>query len=103
MTFMDDMHGHHLTLLNALDGREVTYTPDGGTPRVLSGMLQAFSELVGGESVDVVVNNPVLSVRTQDIPEIQTGDQFTVDGKDYEVAVIRPDSEGITELILEAL
>jgi hypothetical protein len=103
MTFMDDMRGHHLTLLNALDGREVTYTPDGGAPRVLSAMLQAFSELVGGESVDVVVNNPVLSVRTQDIPEIRTGDQFTVDGKDYEVAVIRPDSEGITELILEAL
>lgn len=100
---MDDMHGHHLTILNALDGREVTYTPDGGTPRVLSAMLQAFSELVNGDSVDVVVANPVLSVRTQDIPEIQTGDQFTVDGADYEVAVIRPDSEGITELILEKL
>ena len=100
---MEDMHAHHLTIMNALDGREVTYTPTGGTPRVLSGMLQAYSELVGGESVDVVVNDPVLSVRTQDIPEIQTGDRFTVGGKEYEVAVIRPDSEGITELTLEAV
>jgi hypothetical protein len=103
MPFIDDMHGHHLTLLNALDGREVTYTPTGGAPRVLSGMLQAYSELASGESVDVVVAQPVLSVRTADVAELQTGDQFTVDGKDYEVAVIRPDSEGITEIMLEKL
>jgi hypothetical protein len=103
MPFIDDMHSHHLTLLNALDGREVTYTPTGGTPRVLSGMLQAFSELSSGESVDVVVAQPVLSVRTADVPELQTGDQFSVDGQDYEVAVIRPDSEGITEIMLEKL
>lgn len=103
MTFMDDMHGHHLNLLEKLDGREVIYTPDGGSPRPVTGMFQAYSELVGGESVDVVVNNPVLSVRTADVPEIATGDAFTVDGTEYEVAVIRPDSEGITELIMEKL
>lgn len=101
MPFLDDMHGHHLSILEALDGREVTYTPDGGSPRIISGMLQEFSELTGGETVDVVVTTPILSVRSADIPEIQTGDQFTVDGQDYEVAVIRPDNEGITELMLE--
>lgn len=103
MPFLDDMHGHHLSIFEALDGREVTYTPDGGSPRIVSGMMQAFSELTGGETVDVVVTSPILSVRTLDIPEIAAGDIFTVDGQDYEVAVIRPDNEGITELMMEKL
>ncbi|MDB2414191.1 head-tail joining protein [Rickettsiales bacterium] len=103
MSFLDDMRLHDLSLLQTLDGRVVTYTQGGGSPRVLSGMLQEFTEIVGGESVDVVASRPVLSVRTADILEIQTADQFQIDGQDYEVAVIRPDSEGITELILEKL
>lgn len=53
--------------------------------------------------MDVVISSPVLSVRTQDIPEIAVGDQFTIEAVDYEVAVIRPDEEGITELTLEKL
>ena len=103
MTFMQDMHRHHLTLLESLDGREIFYTPAGGESRPISGMFQAYSELVGAETVDVLVNHPVLSVRTTDVPEIATGERITIAGKDYEVAVIRPDSEGITELILEAI
>lgn len=103
MSFLDDMHGHHLSILESLDGREVTYTPDGGSPRIIVGMLQEFSELVDGESVDLVSSRPVLSVRTTDIPEIQTGDQFQIDGQDYAVQIIRPDNEGITEIIMERL
>ena len=103
MSFLDDMRLHDLALLETLDGRVVTYTPDGGSPRVLSGMLQAFSELVGGETIDLVVNQPVLSLRTMDIPEIAVGDQFSIDSQDYEVVVIKPDSESITELLLEKL
>jgi len=103
MAFIEDMQERDLALLQTLDGREITYTPDGGSPRVISGMLQEFSELTGGETVDVVVAKPVLSVRTIDIPEIQAGDSFTVGGNDYEVAVVSPDNEGITELILEKL
>ena len=103
MSFIDDMRLHDLALLQTLDGRLVTYTPDGGSPRSLFGMLQEFSELTSGETVDVVVSKPVLSIRTLDILEIKTGDLFTVEGRNYEVAVIRPDNEGITELILEKL
>ncbi len=103
MPFIEDMQERDLALLQVLDGREVVYTPLVGAPRLLFGMLQAYSELVGGESVDVVVNQPILSVRTSDIPEIQVGDNFNIDNQDYEVAVIRPDSEGITELMLEKL
>lgn len=103
MGFIDDMADHHLSILDRLDGREITYTPNGGASRVLSGLFQAYSELTGGESVDVVISSPVLSVRTQDIPEIAVGDQFSIEAVDYEVAIIRPDEEGITELTLEKL
>lgn len=103
MAFIDDMRLHDLALLERLDGRVVIYTPDGGSPRTLSGMLQEFTEMVGGESVDVTSSRPVLSVRTVDIPEIQTGDLFQIDAQDYAVQVIRPDNEGITELFLEKL
>ncbi len=103
MGFIDDMADHHLSILDRLDGREITYIPNGGASRVLSGLFQAFSELTGGESVDIVISSPVLSVRTQDIPEIAVGDQFIIEMVDYEVAVIRPDEEGITELMLEKL
>lgn len=103
MAFIDDMQGRDLALLQTLDGRIITYTPDGGTPRVIAGMFQAFSELTGGESVDVLVNNPILSVRTMDVPELAVGDEFSIDGQDYEAAVIRPDSEGITEIMMEKL
>lgn len=103
MPFIDDMHDHHLSLLQTLDGREVIYTPQAGSPRTIAGMLQEYTELTGGETVDVVVSNPVLSVRTTDIAEIAVGDQFTVDAQDYEVTVISPDHEGITELTLEKL
>lgn len=103
MAFIEDMQERDLALLQTLDGREVTYTPDGGSPRVISGMLQEFSELTGGETVNVVVTSPVLSARTIDIPEIAVGDLFSIDGQDYEVAVIRPDNEGITEIMMEKL
>lgn len=103
MTFIEDMQERDLSLLQTLDGREVTYKPLVGVPRVISGMLQAFSELTGGETIDVVVAKPVLSVRTIDIAEIQTGDTFCIDSQEYEVAVISPDNEGITELMMEKL
>lgn len=103
MAFIEDMQGRDLALLQTLDGRIITYTPDGGTPRVIAGMFQAFSEAVGGETVDVLVNNPILSVRTMDVPELAVGDVFAIDGQDYEAAVIRPDSEGITEIMMEKL
>ena len=101
MGFIDDMADHHLSLFETLDGRKIIYTPYGGASRDVAGLFQSYSELASGESVDVVVSNPILSVRTQDIPEITVGDQFLIEGKDYEVVVIRPDEEGISELTLE--
>lgn len=101
MAFIEDMQGRDLTLLQTLDGREVAYTPQVGIPRLISGMLQSYSEITGGESVDVIINSPILSVRGIDVPEIAEGDQFNIDGKDYTAAAVRSDNEGITEIMLE--
>nr|BDD46844.1 hypothetical protein 10 [bacterium] len=103
MTFLDDMAGRDLAILETLDGREITYTPQGGEPRIISGMLQEFTEMVQGESVEVIGSSPVLSVRSCDVPEIQAGDGFTVSGVNYEVVAVQPDNENMTELKLEKL
>lgn len=92
-----------MAILQALDGREVTFIPDGGASRIISGMLQALSELVPGDSVEVVASAPILSVRAIDVPELDVGDRFQIDGKDYEAVVIRPDNEGMIEIRLEAV
>lgn len=103
MPFIEDMHLHNLSIFETLDGRSIIYNPTQGTSRILKGMLQEYSEIINGENIDLVSSKPVVSVRTNDIPEIQVGDLFQVDSQDYEVQVIRPDNEGITELILEKL
>ena len=97
------MQERDLALLQRLDGRLIIYTPDGGTPRNIIGMLQEYTEIVNQGSVDVMATHPVLSVRVVDIPEIATGDAISVGGVNYKVASIRPDNEGIIELILEKL
>ena len=80
MPFIDDMAERDLAILQALDGREVTFIPDGGASRIISGMLQALSELVPGDSVEVVASAPILSVRTIDLPELDVGDRFQANG-----------------------
>jgi len=112
MSFISDMENRDLAILQALDGREVIYTPSNLSPtsgahtsvsRTISGLFQQFSETNQGESVGIVGAQPILSVRTIDIPEIATGDQFTIDNLNYKATVILPDSEGMTEIIMEKL
>ena len=103
MTFLQDMDQHHLAIMESLDGREVIYTPQGGSPQTITGLFQNYTEMLGSENVDIVFSRPVLSVRTFDIPNIQTGDHIEIDSVSYSIAVIRPDSEGITEIMLEAV
>ena len=103
MTFLQDMDQHHLAIMDKLDGREVIYTPQGGSPHTIIGLFQNYTEMLGSDNVDIVSSQPVLSIRTIDVPNIQTGDQIEIDGTSYSIAVIRPDSEGITEIMLEAV
>ena len=103
MTFLQDMDQHHLAIMDKLDGREVIYTPQDGSPQTITGLFQNYTEMLGSDNVDIVSSQPVLSVRTIDVPNIQTGDHIEIDGASYSIAVIRPDSEGITEIILEVV
>jgi hypothetical protein len=103
MSFISDMENRDLAILQALDGREVTYIANDKEPRTISGLFQQFSETKQGESVDIIGAQPILSVRSSDIPEIANGDKFTIDNTTYKVTVILPDSEGMTEIIMEKL
>ncbi len=103
MAFIDDMQERDLALLQALDGRDILYSHQGHTLSLIKGMFQNFSELTGGETVDVVVSSPVLTVRSVDVPRATCGDFVLVDDITYEVVVVRPDNEGMIELILQEL
>ena len=103
MSFLQKFHEHDLALIQMLDGRDVIYTPDGGSPRVISGMLQDFSKMASGETIDVVSSVPTLSVRIMDVPEIKIGDLMNIESQDYKVRIIRPDNEGMVEIELEIL
>ena len=80
MTFLQDMDQHHLAIMDNLDGREVIYTPQGGLPQTITGLFQNYTEMLGSDNIDVVSSQPVLSVRTVDIPNIQTSDYIEIDG-----------------------
>ena len=103
MSFIKNMQEHDLALLQTLDGQYIIYTPKQGNPRVIDGMLQEHTQIIPGGHIEVIATHPVLSVRSIDLPEVQTGDKIAVDNNNYRVAVIRPSNEGIIELILERL
>lgn len=100
MNFIKNMDSHHLSILQMLDGREFSYIPQWGAPRAINGFLQAHSELIDGDSVDIVTKKTMLYIRTIDAPEIVIGDEFVVEDKSYKVSVIIPDEEGMTQLTL---
>jgi len=103
MSFIKNMQDHDLALLQTLDGQYIVYTPKLGSPKVIDGMLQEHTQMIPGGNVEIVATHPVLSVRNVDLPDVQIGDLIAVDSQSYEVAVIRPDNEGIVELVLERL
>ena len=103
MSFIKNMQEHDLALLQTLDGQYIMHLPKQGKPRIIDGMLQEHTQMVPGGNVEIVATHPVLSVRNVDLPDVQIGDLIAVDSKSYEVAVIRPDNEGIVELVLERL
>ena len=109
MCFSKNMQEHDLSLLQTLDGQHIIYTPKGdsspkgGTARVIAGMLQEQTQMVHGQSVEVVATHTLLSVRSIDLPEVKTGDGIVVGNQAYEIVVIRPSNEGIIELVLEKL
>jgi len=57
-------------------------------------------EAVALFSGEVESANPYVEVKSSDVEGVAHGDSFEVNGTEYSVAGIRPDSTGITVLIL---
>jgi hypothetical protein len=103
MSFVKNMQDHDLALLQTLDGQYIIYTPKQGKPRVIDGMLQTRAALIPGWSIEMISTETILQVRAIDSHDMQVGEKIAVDNNTYEIASIRPDNEGITELVLEKL
>jgi len=103
MSFIKNMIDHDLNLLQTLDGQYIVHTSKQGDSRVIDGMLQERTSFVAGGHVEMVTTEAILSVRSIDSVAMQVGDKVTVDSNSYEIAVIRGNNEGITELVLERL
>jgi hypothetical protein len=66
-------------------------------------MLEEKAIFIPGGHVEIVTNQTILSVRTIDSVDMQVGEKISVDSQAYEIAIIRVNNEGITELVLEKL
>ncbi len=103
MGFVKNMMEHDLALLQTLDGQYIIYTSKQGKPRVIDGMLQTRAALIPGGSIEMISTEIILSVRAIDSHDMQVGEKIAVDNNTYEIASIRPDNEGITEVSLEKI
>ncbi len=103
MSFVKNMQEHDLALLQALDGEYILYTSTCGKQKVIDGMLQKRASFASGGYAEMVTTETVLHIRAIDSQDIQVGKKIAVDDKTYEIAAIRPDNEGFTELLLEKL
>lgn len=101
MSFIKNMQDHDLSLLQALDGEYILYTSNRGKQRVVDGMLQTRTAFIPGGHVDMVTTETVFHIRSIDSHDMQVGEKIAVDSNTYEIASIRPDNEGIAELVLE--
>lgn len=103
MSFIKNMQEHDLSLLQALDGEYVLYTSSQGFTRVIDGMLQTRTAFASGGYAEMVTTETILQIRVMDSQNMQIGEKIAVDNQTYEIAAIRPETEGITELLLEKL
>lgn len=84
-------------------GETVTYIPDNGDNVSVIGIFDnQYQAVDSGGSVEFAMVSPRLTVRTQDIPNIEEGDAFSIRGNLYDVTIIMDDGTGITEIALEA-
>jgi len=103
MSFMKNMQEHDLSLLQALEGEYILYTSAQGKQKVIDGMLQMRASFASGGYAEMVNTETVLHVRAADSIDMQVGEKVAVDSNTYEIASIRPETEGITEVLLEKL
>jgi hypothetical protein len=103
MSFVKQMQEHDLSLLQALDGEYILYTSSQGKQKIIDGMLQTRTAFVNAGYGEMVTTEIILHIRALDSNDMQVGEKIAVDNNTYEIASIRAENEGITELVLEKL
>jgi hypothetical protein len=80
-------------------GIDVTFTPDGAAGRTVKGIINRdyFSETGG---VGIQTEAYILQVVDADVPELAVGDQFTINATTFRAVEIKPDFDGMSEVVL---
>lgn len=80
-------------------GIDATYTPDGGSPRTVKGVMERdyFSETGG---IGIQTEALVFQVVDADVPELAVGDGFVLLATAYTVVEVKPDFHGMTDIVL---
>lgn len=83
-------------------GQDVTYTVQGGQAATIRAIFDnQFIQVDSGGSVGFAIQQPKLTVRTQDVVNCTEGDTFVVSGTTYISRVVQDDGTGMTEIVLE--
>lgn len=83
-------------------GIEVTYTPDGGTSRTVTGIFDnPYLAADAGGIVEFNASSPTFMTRTSAITGASYGDELVIDSVTYVIREVMPDGTGMTTLALE--
>lgn len=80
-------------------GFDVTYTPAGGSARPIQAIVdRTYVSEIGG--VGIQTESVVFQVVDADVPELAVGDAFTYQGTNYVAVEVKPDFNGMTDILL---
>ena len=80
-------------------GRWFVWTPQGGNPTNVKGILDHnYLDDTGG--IGIQTHSASLLVDAADVPNIDTGDAITDGATNYVISALEPDGEGAIDVIL---
>jgi hypothetical protein len=80
-------------------GRNFTWTPQGGDPTPVKGILDYnYLDTTGGSGIQTY--HASVMVEAADVPGIDTGDAWADGGQNFVISALEPDGEGLIEIIL---
>lgn len=83
-------------------GVDATFTPSGGSATTVKVIFDKdFQEADAGGSITFAIEVPRALGRTSELGSAAEGDALVIDGVDYQILVVMPDGQGMTELRLE--
>ncbi len=101
MAFDDDAVSASEDIVDAV-GESVVYH-GGGSPATITAIFDRDSILVEGDELEYQTFDALLTAKSSDVPGLEEGHMFTVDGVDYECVLPQPDGLGLTNIRLNKL